>query len=96
MEGITFVGYGHSDQVIIKNLDLRIITGTMVIQNITMEESHIIMYRSSSSKIIYWPLAIVNCKFLASQMILPTVELTVESSEFHNSSSTNILWYSDL
>ena len=94
VDRITFVGSGHSDQVIIKNLDLRIITGTVVIQNITMEGSHIIMYRSSSSKIIYRPLAIVNCKFLGSQIILPTVELTVESSEFHNSSSTTITLYS--
>ena len=93
VEGITFVGYGHSDQVIIKNLDLRIITGTVVIRNITMEGSYIIMYRSSSSN-IYRPLTIVNCKVLASQMILPTVELTVESSEFHNSSSTAIILYS--
>ena len=93
VEGITFIGYSHSDQVIIKNLDLRIITGTVVIQNITMEGSYIIMYRSSSSS-VYRLLTIVNCKFLASQMILPTVELTVESSEFHNSLSTAITLYS--
>ena len=64
VEGITFVGSGHSDQVIIKNLGLRIITGTVVIRNITMEGS----YRSSSSKNIYQLLTIVNCKFFASQM----------------------------
>jgi predicted outer membrane repeat protein len=94
VDGITFIGYGHSDQVIVKNLDLRIITGTVVIQNITMQGSYIIMYRSSSPKTIYRPLAIVKCKFFDSQMILPNVELTVENSEFRNSSSTAITLYS--
>ena len=44
VEGITFVGYGHSDQVIVKNLDLRIITGTVAIRNITMQGGYVIMY----------------------------------------------------
>ena len=62
--------------------------------NITMQGTYIIMYRYSSPNTIYRPLIIVNCKCLASQMILPNVQLTVESSEFHNSSSTAITLYS--
>ena len=94
VEWINFVGHGHSDQVIVKNLDLRIITGTVYIENITMQKTSIVMYRSSSPSTIYRPLTAVNCKFVASQMMLPNVQLTIEDSEFHNSSSTTITLYS--
>ena len=94
VKGITFIGHGCSDQVIVKNLDLRIITGTVYIQSITMQGTSIIMYRSSSLNTIYRPITVVNCKLIGSKMILPNVQLTVESSEFHNSSSTAITLYS--
>ena len=91
---ITFDGYGRTDQVIVKSLDLRIITGTVVIKNITMLGDYIIMYRSSSLENNNRPINIINCKFVAVQMILPNVQLTIENSEFHDSSSTAITLYS--
>lgn len=47
VEGMRFIGLGDSDQIIIKNLDLRIITGSVVIRNITMQGNDILTYRSS-------------------------------------------------
>ena len=94
VEGITFIGYGHPDQVIIKKLDLRIITGSVAIRNITMRRSNIIMYRSSSPDNFYRPIQLENSRFVATHIILPNVELTIKNSTFQNSLSTAITLYS--
>ena len=91
---ISFIGHRCSDQVTVNNLDLRIITGNVAIENITMQRSNIIMYRSSSPDVSYRSITIANCRFLVSQMILPNVQLTVVNTEFCNSSSTAITLYS--
>lgn len=94
VEGMRFIGLGDSDQIIIKNLDLGIITGSVVIRNITMQGNDILTYRSSSPNVFYQPVKLINSRFAATQMILPNVKLTIKNSEFQKSSSTAITLYS--
>ena len=91
---LELIGLGPREEVVIKNFESRIITGSLQVQNITFHGKYLITYKSITPDSPSRPVNILNCKFIEFKLIFTDVHLSVEHSEFHNSSSTAMTLYS--
>ena len=90
---VSFVN-GHTNDVIIEGLKTNIIAKTIRIENITIIASHLYVSIVDFEVEVDIVVSVVRCNISDSDMIMTKVNLTIENSNFLNSTKTAISLYS--